>query len=180
MQCSNCGAVNETTASTCVVCGAALGATGEDLAGAAVGANAPPPPPPVRPHPSGVPSESRGWAIGAHLSGLAIGLLTGATLSFLGPLVIWLMRKDEDVYVDHHAKEALNFHLTVLVALIGSVILAIPAIIIGILTLGVGLVLLAGVVVGAIVFWLIVPILAAVKASNGEGYRYPLTIRFVS
>jgi uncharacterized protein len=195
MQCTACGATNETTASTCVVCGATLGSAdpapadpapaGSAQAGptanapAPAGGYAPPPPPATRPHPSGISSESRGWAIGAHLSALGIGLVSAATLSFLGPLVIWLMRKDEDAYVEHHAKEALNFHLTVLLALIASVVLAIPALIIGVLTLGVGLIALAVLVLAAIVLWFVVPILAAIKASNGEGYRYPFTIRFV-
>lgn len=127
-----------------------------------------------------MPSDSRAWAMGAHLSGLGIGLMTGAVLGFLGPMVIWLLRKDEDVFVDHHAKEALNFQLTVLVALFASVILAIPAVIIGVLTLGIGLVLLALLILAAMILWVVLPIVATIKAGNSEGFRYPFTIRFVS
>ncbi len=127
-----------------------------------------------------VSSESRGWAIGAHLSGLGVGLLTAAILGFLGPLVVWLLRREGDPYVDHHAKEALNFQLTVVLALVLGAVLAIPAVIVGILTLGIGLLLLAMLVLAAIVLWFVLPIIATVKAGNGEGFRYPLTIRFIA
>ena len=110
---------------------------------------------------------------------MAIGLLSAAMLGFVGPLAVWLMRRDDDPFVEHHAKEALNFHLTVLVVLVGSVLLAIPAVIIGVLTLGIGLIALAIAIFVAVVLWFVLPIVAAVKASNSEGYRYPLTIRFV-
>jgi len=126
-----------------------------------------------------IPADSRSWAIGAHLSALGIGLLSAAMLGFVGPLAIWLMRKDEDPFTEHHAKEALNFHLTVLVVLVGSVVLAIPAALFGILTLGLGLVLIAVASVVAVVLWFVLPIVASIKASNSEGYRYPVTIRFV-
>lgn len=125
------------------------------------------------------PSESRGWAVGAHLSALGIGLMSAATLGFLGPLAVWLIRKDEDPFVEHHAKEALNFQLTVLVVLVASILLAIPAVIVGVLTLGIGLILMAVATLAAVILWFVLPIVAAVKASNSEGYRYPLTIRFV-
>ncbi len=123
-------------------------------------------------------STSRAWAVGAHLSGLALGLISAAVLAFLGPLAVWLVHR-ENPFIEHHAKEALNFQLTVLVVIIGSAIVAIPAVIIGVLTLGFGLVLLAIAALAAIVLWFALPIMAAVKASNGEGYRYPVTIRFV-
>ncbi len=123
-------------------------------------------------------STSRGWAIGAHLLGLGIGIMSAATLAFVGPLLVYLVHKD-DPFIEHHAKEALNFQLTVLLALVVSVIAAIPAVIIGVLTLGIGLLLLGIVVLTAIVLWFVLPIMAAVSASNGQGYRYPLTIRFI-
>lgn len=133
--------------------------------------------PPARP--AQVRSDSRGWAIAAHLSGLGVGLLSAASLGFVGPLVIWLLRKDDDVFVEHHAKEALNFQLTVLVVLIASVLLAIPAVIVGVLTLGVGLIVMALVALAAAVLWFVLPIVATVKAGNDEGYRYPFTVRFI-
>ncbi len=155
--------------------------------GAAAGGAIPPPPDPgaqgwspSQPHPSGLSSELRGWAIAAHLGGLVVGLATAAVFGFVGPLLVWLFKRDEHPFTDHHAKESLNFQLTVLLVLVIAVALAIPALILGVLTLGIGLVLLAVLAVVAAVAWVVLPIIGAVKASNGEGYRYPLTIRFVS
>jgi uncharacterized protein len=165
--------------------GAAPG-TGLTTATAAGGTTPPPPNPgaPVwaqpQPHPSGLSSELRGWAIAAHLGGLVIGLATAAVFGFVGPLLVWLFKRDEHPFADHHAKESLNFQLTVLLVLVLSVALAIPALIFGVLTLGIGLVLLGVLAVVAAVAWVVLPIIGAVKASNGEGYRYPLTIRFIS
>jgi uncharacterized protein len=166
--------------------GGAAAGTGLTLATAAGG---PTPPPPnqgapgwaaPQPHPSGLSPELRGWAIAAHLGGLVIGLATAAVFGFVGPLLVWLFKRDEHPFTDHHAKESLNFQLTVLLVLVLSVALAIPALIFGVLTLGIGLVLLAVLAVVAAVAWVVLPIIGAVKASNGEGYRYPLTIRFIS
>ena len=130
-------------------------------------------------HPSGLPSEVRSWGIGAHLAGLGAALFSAAIFGFVGPLFVWLLKRDEDPFIDHHAKEALNFQLTVLVAIMVGALMLIPAVIVGVLTLGVGLVLLAGVVMAAIVGWFVLPIIGAVRAADGKGYRYPLTIRFL-
>lgn len=131
-------------------------------------------------HSSGLPGDVRGWGIGAHLAGLGVGLATAALFGFAGPLAVWLIKRDEHPFIDHHAKEALNFQLTVLVAILGAGVLAIPAVILGVLTFGIGLLLIGVIVLAAVVAWFVFPIVGAVKASNGEGYRYPLTIRFVS
>ena len=230
MTCPTCGAIADTTAVTCQLCGTALGVAGPSGAqgpdgpaggapGAAGGAPGPGaggpgaggpgaggpvggaswqqtgggavPPPPAgypgpgawqapQPHPSGLSNELRGWSIGAHLGGLVVGLSTAAVFGFVGPLLVWLFKRDEHPFTDHHTKEALNFQLTVLMVLVLSILLAIPAAILGVLTLGLGLILLGVLAVLAVVAWIVLPIIGAVKASNGEGYRYPLTIRFVS
>jgi uncharacterized protein len=157
--------------------GAGVGAGGSVAGG---GAWSPPPGTPgpawgtSPPHPSGLSSEVRNWGLAAHLSAY---LGAWVALAFIGPLVVWLLKRDDHPFIDHHAKEALNFNISFLLYGIVGGVIAIP---IGLLTLGVGLIpiILAGVVL--VVIWLIFPILAAVKAANGEGYRYPLTIRFVS
>ena len=85
---------------------------------------------------------------------------------FLGPLIIWLIKKDEAPFVDRHGKEALNFQLTVLIAWVAS----------GLLTFAcIGFFLLPVVGIVDLIFC----ILAAIKASRGEEYRYPVSIRFV-
>lgn len=120
-------------------------------------------------HPSGIPADLRTYATLTHLSTF-LGALVA--LAFTGPLVMWLIRRDEHPFVDHHGKEALNFNLSMLlygvIAFVGSII-----------TLGIGLVVVVPAAIVFFVVWVVCTILAAVKANRGEGYRYPLTIRFV-
>ena len=135
-------------------------------------ANTPPPPPPV----AGTPSkEERQWAMFAHLSALLGGLLTSAFGGwgfFLGPLVIWLMKKDEMPFVADQAKEALNFNITVSAIFLLLLIFTI-------LTIGIGALLTVPVAMVVGIGALVLVILAAVKANDGVAYRYPLTIRLV-
>jgi uncharacterized protein len=131
------------------------------------------------PHPSGLSSEVRGWGIAAHLIGLGGALLTAVTLGFSGPLVVWLLKRDDHPFIDHHAKEALNFQLTTLVALVVGALAAIPIFLLGFLTLGVLWVVALIALLAATVVWFVFPIVGAVRAANGEGYRYPINIRFI-
>jgi uncharacterized Tic20 family protein len=105
------------------------------------------------------------WVLIAHLSPLIL-YATGA-LAFLGPLVVWLLNKDRSDHVAYHAKESLNFQLTMLLAALVSLLLVFVL---------VGFFLLLIVFVVSVVF----PIRAAIVAGRGEQYRYPLTIRFIS
>jgi uncharacterized protein len=113
--------------------------------------------------PPAIPSEDRNWAMGAHLSAFLAAYIA---LGFLGPLVVLLVRGDRSPFVRQHAVEALNFNLTVLIYVAISVILAI--LLIGILML-----------VALGILYVVAVIIGAVRASSGEPYRYPLTIRFV-
>jgi uncharacterized Tic20 family protein len=134
--------------------------------------SAPPPaaPPPQAWSPAGPPSSAvadanaRQWAMIAHLSALA-GLIIG--LNWLGPLLVYLVKKDEHPFIADQSREALNFNLSVFIYIIASAILII---------LVVGLLLLPAVAIA----WLVLTIIAAVRANNGEPYRYPLTIRLVT
>ncbi len=109
-------------------------------------------------------SDARMWAMLAHLSALPGSLFVIG--SIVAPLVIWQIQKDKSAYVDYHGKEAVNFQITMALAFAVSFVL---------MFILIGFVLLW--VVGAV--WLIFTIIAAVKANNGEHYRYPLTIRFI-
>jgi uncharacterized Tic20 family protein len=100
----------------------------------------------------------------AHLSAL-FGLIIG--LNWLGPLVIYLVKKDEHPFIADQSREALNFNLSVFIYVLVSIVLIF--IVIGFLLLP---------VIG--IAWLILTIIAGVRANNGEAYRYPLTIKFVS
>lgn len=105
----------------------------------------------------------RNWAVGAHLSAFVAAYVA---LGFLGPLLVLLARGDRSPFVRQHAVEALNFNITVLIYLAICVVLAF--VLIGIpLLIGLGILYLVTVIIGA------------VRASSGQPYRYPLTIRFI-
>lgn len=111
--------------------------------------------------------------MGAHLSALA-GVLLGGLPAFLGPLVVWLLRRDAgDPFATDHAREALNFNLSV-------IIYAVAAVVVTIFTLGLALLVVAPVALVVAIGYLVVTIRAAMAASRGEPYTYPLTIRLVS
>ena len=90
-----------------------------------------------------------------------LALLTG----FIGPLVLWLIKKDSSRFIDHHGKEAINFLIT-------NLILSVPMIFIAIVTLGLGL-------VAWMIFLYAFYIIACVQAYKGVWYRIPLTIRLI-
>lgn len=128
------------------------------------------------PAPGGAPSaDEKTWGMLAHLSALIGGLLTswvGGLGVFLGPLIVWLIKKDTMPFVDDQAKEALNFNITL--AIIGIVLL-----IFTVGTFGIGALITVPLYVVVALAWLVLTILAAVKANNGEAYRYPFAIRLI-
>ena len=111
-------------------------------------------------------SRDRAWVILCHLT--ALTLFLGVPFgNVVGPLVIWLLKKAESAAVDAHGKEALNFQIS----------MSIYTLVAGLsLFVIVGLVLLPLVLIANLVFIII----ASIKASNGEFYRYPLTIRLIA
>lgn len=109
--------------------------------------------------------DARRWAMLCHLSAL-VGLL-GNGLGFLvAPLVVWLLKKEDDPFIDDQGKEAVNFQITMFIALFVSGILVLVVI-------GIALLVVVGIMM--IVF----PILGAIRANEGETYRYPFSIRFI-
>lgn len=125
---------------------------------------------------SGISAEERQWAMFAHLSALVGGILTsgwaGSIGCFIGPLVIWLVKKDSMPFVDDQAKEALNFNITVGIVFFALFVLSV-------VTLGIGLIIAIPVWIIVGIAWLVFTIIAAIKANQGERYRYPLTLRLV-
>jgi uncharacterized protein len=121
---------------------------------------------PVPPMGGAPTAEERQWALVAHLAGLVASALGG--FAFLGPLVVWLVKKDQSVFVADQAKEALNFQIAVTIALLVSFGIAIVTC--------VGVILLPIVGIGSLVF----SILAAVEANKGVYYRYPFSIRLIN
>jgi len=110
--------------------------------------------------------DARMWAMFCHLAGLA-GYLIPAIGNIIGPLIVWLVKREEDPFIDGQGKEAVNFQISMTIyALISAAL--IPLFCIG------GFLLIAVGIVD-----LILLIVAAIKANNGEPYRYPIAIRFI-
>ena len=94
-------------------------------------------------------------------------------MGFIAPLVIMLTVGNQSPFVRRHAVESLNFQISLL-------IYGAAAILFSILTIGLGLIVVIPLGLVAMVFALVFLIQASIKAANGEDYRYPLTLRFVS
>jgi uncharacterized Tic20 family protein len=112
------------------------------------------------------PTENeRTWGMLAHLAALA-GLVLPLIGIVLGPLAVWLTRRDESQFVGDHAKEALNFNISVLLGAIACMLL---------------MLVFVGFVLGTALFiyWLAMTLVAAIKASDGHTYRYPFSLRLV-
>ena len=105
------------------------------------------------------------WGMLCHLAALV--MLLGVPLgNILGPLIVWLIKKDQYSFVDSQGKESLNFQIS----------MTIYGVIAGFLTIIlIGWALLAILVVVNI----ILVIIASIRANSGRPYRYPITIRFI-
>jgi uncharacterized Tic20 family protein len=110
--------------------------------------------------------DSCTWAMLCNIAGLSwfvVPVIGGV----IATLIIWQIKKDQRPFVDQHGKEALNFQISMLIYFVVAALLWFVCI---------GMVLVPLVAIADIVF----AIIAAVKAANGETYRYPLTIRFIA
>jgi uncharacterized Tic20 family protein len=110
--------------------------------------------------------DIRTWCVACHLSALA-GFVVPAFGHVLGPLIVWLIKRGDSPEIDAHGKEALNFQISMLIYNLVAGVLCL---------LLIGFALLAVLHILNVVF----VILAAVKASEGQMYRYPLTIRLIN
>jgi len=116
--------------------------------------------------------QDRQWAMAAHLSALAGAFLTGGLGVFIGPLAILLLKREDHPFAAEQAKEALNFSLTLLIA--GVALIAVSVISFGLL-----LVVTVPVASALGIAWLVLTIIAAVRASEGAAYRYPFCLRLI-
>lgn len=117
--------------------------------------------PPVGPAPGplgpgGTTDDERLWAMLSHLAGFIFAVF--------GPLIIWMVKKDQSEFVVDQAKEALNFQLTVMI-----VQLILAATLVGICVMPI-------VMVGQIIY----SVLGGLEANKGVRYRYPYTFRMIS
>jgi uncharacterized Tic20 family protein len=108
----------------------------------------------------------------AHLSAL-LGLFTGGVGCVIGPLVIWLIKKETMPFVDDQGKEALNFNITVAAS---ALILTVVGTILLVILVGF-LFYFAVFLLG--IYWLVMTVIAAIKANEGVSYRYPFTVRLI-
>lgn len=113
---------------------------------------------------SSIAPQSRTWAVAAHLSSYVVFL--GIPLPVIGPLVVWLLKRDQDAYAAWHAREALNFNISIMLYTFTAAVLVLAL---------VGVVLVPAVLIA----WFVLTIVGGVRAANDEYYRYPMTIRFV-
>ncbi len=121
-----------------------------------------PPPPSVG---ESTDRDARNWAMFCHLAALAIyvGIPFG---NILGPLVVWLIKKDEYVLVDREGKKALNFQITMTIA--AAVCIPLVFVLIG-----------APLLFILVILNLVFVIIAAVKTSDGKIYEYPFSFTFI-
>lgn len=116
--------------------------------------------------PTSAPTENeRTWGMLAHLSAL-VGLVMPLVGNIIGPLAVWLTRRETSAFIAGHAREALNFNITVVLAAIACLLL---------------MLVFVGFLLGTALFvaWLVMTLIAAIKASEGAPYRYPISLRFV-
>ena len=108
--------------------------------------------------------DERMWATFCHLAGL--GLFIFPFGNIIGPLIIWLLKRDTSPFVDTHGKEAVNFQIS------ATIYLFVAAVLIFLL---IGFLLL----IGLVVLWLVCVIVATINANEGKKFRYPLNLRLI-
>ncbi|NLY38714.1 MAG: DUF4870 domain-containing protein [Firmicutes bacterium] len=109
--------------------------------------------------------DTRTWGMLCHLT--ALSALLGVPMgSILGPLIVWLIKKNESPFVDDQGKESLNFQISFLIYYFIAGLL---------IFLLIGILLLPALMI----LNLVLVIIASLKANEGISYRYPFTIRFL-
>ena len=113
----------------------------------------------------GYSKDERMWGMFCHLAALAafVGIPLG---NVIGPLVVWLIKKDEFPFVNEQGKESLNFQISM--SIYALVCFPLMFVLIGIPLL-----------IAVVIADLVLVIMAALKAYEGIAYRYPLTIRLI-
>jgi uncharacterized Tic20 family protein len=115
-------------------------------------------------------SEERTWALIGHLS--AFSAFISGIGCIVGPLIVWLIKRDTMPFAADQAKEALNFNITLAIAFCALVLFSI-------VTFGLGLLIAWPIGAVLCVAWFVLTIIAAIKANEGVAYRYPFTLRLV-
>jgi len=116
-------------------------------------------------------SFERNYAALLHLSQI-VGSWIGWLGSLLIPLIMWILKRDESPFIDETGKEVLNFQISLYIYLVILYVF-------GILTLGLGFLLALPLILAAELLIIILAVVGAVKAANGQVYRYPLNLRLI-
>ena len=117
--------------------------------------------------------DVRTWSMLCHLAALA-GLVVPSVGTVVGPLVVWLIKRNDHPTIDANGKESLNFQISMFIY---TWALGLTGLATTFLLIGFGILALAFV---AGIVGLVYSVIASVKVSNGESFRYPFTIRFLS
>lgn len=120
-----------------------------------------------------VSQDDKTWALIAHLGSLVAAWVA---LGFIAPLLVMLVKGDSP-YVRRHAVESLNFQISLLIY---SIVAVVVGAIFVVMTFGLGALIVVPLYLVALLVVLILVIKATMRASNGEDYRYPFTLRLVS
>ena len=114
--------------------------------------------------PAATSNDDRTWALIGHLSAFS-AFITGIGC-VIGPLIVWLVKRDTLPFAADQAKEALNFNITVMIA--GAICWILVFVLIGFVLLW-----------ALAIVWIVFTILAAIKANEGVTYRYPFALRLI-
>ncbi|MHC4882715.1 MAG: DUF4870 domain-containing protein [Planctomycetota bacterium] len=113
-----------------------------------------------------IPREARQWGMFCHLAALAM-FTSIPFANIIGPLILWLIKKEDFAFVDDQGKEALNFQISLAIyALASSVTLCFPP-------------LFVLIIIGLMIVNLIFIIIASIESNKGKAYRYPICIRLI-
>ena len=133
--------------------------------------------------------SDRQWAASAHVLALMLALMTAwmpGIAGIVGAGLIYLLKRDDSPFAAEHAREAINFNLSMLLYSVAAIAIGVVLVGATVLTLGLGLIVTApaGLLLvfaagGIAVMWLVCSLVAGFKAWNGEHYRYPLTLRLI-
>ena len=115
-------------------------------------------------------AEERNWAMACHLAAFSgyLGIPFG---HILGPLIVWIMKRDTSAFINEHGKEAMNYNISITIYFT-------VCFLVGITIIGLLVAIPAAIALG--IADIVFRIIAAMKASNGERYSYPMTIRFLN
>lgn len=123
----------------------------------------------------GPTASDRQMASAAHLVALLAALVTSwfaGIAGVVGALIVWFAVRDRSTFAAEHAREAINFNLSMFIYAVATVVLVV-------FTLGLGLVIAIPLWIVLALMWIVCTIVAAYKAFDGQSYRYPLTMRLV-